>query len=189
MEVALEPVHMSSRLVHPLSMRRDEFVEWIKEMLFHSFVLGNHYESYVTTMRYIEELVKEHREKGNKSRLKTLVPTIDKFHTELHLVEALDMYNAKYSITNRRHVPPTFNEIRHILNLAQLLAINVHMKLVSFDGDQTLYSDGGNFEEKSGLSYQIIELVKAGVVVTVITAANYEHNGPLYGTCARALNE
>ena len=180
MEVANEPKHISSRYTHEVSMRKDGLVDWMKDMLYHSFVLGNNYDSYVTTMRYIEELIKEHMIKGDKSRLKSLVPTIGIFHTELHLVEALDMYDAKYSITSRRHVPPTFNEIRHILNLSQLLAINVNLRLVSFDGDQTLYSDGGNFEEKSGLSYQIIELVKAGIIVTVITAANYEHNGPMY---------
>jgi len=180
MQVASDPEELRSRNTHAVAMRKDGLVDWIKELMMHSFVLGNQYDSYVTTMKYIETLIKEHREKGDSSRLKSLVPTIGAFHTELHLVEAFDMYNAKYSITSRRHVPPAFNEIRHILNLSQLLAINVDLKMVSFDGDQTLYSDGGNFEEKSGLSYQIIELLKAGITVCVITAANYEHNGPMY---------
>ena len=48
----------------------------------------------------------------------------------------------RYCITNRRHVNVTFNEIRHILNLAQIHAIKTTVKLVTFDGDQTLYADG-----------------------------------------------
>ncbi len=170
------------------AMRKDKLVEWIKEMMHHSFVLGNSVESYITTMEYIEELVREHREwtdssralRRKTSRLKTLVPTVDVFHTELHLKDAFTKYNNKYAITSRKHVPPTFNEIRHVLNLSQLLAIGDDLKFISFDGDQTLYSDGGNFEEKSGLSYQIIELIKAGVIICVITAANYFHDGPKY---------
>ena len=90
------------------------------------------------------------------------------------------MYNEKYAITARCHVAPTFNEIRHILNLGQLMAIGTDLKFISFDGDQTLYSDGGNFAENSGLSYQIIELIKAGIIVCVVTAANYQHNGEKY---------
>jgi IMP and pyridine-specific 5'-nucleotidase len=43
--------------------------------------------------------------------------------------------------------------------------------LISFDGDQTLYSDGGNFAPNADLAKAIIELMKAGVTVAVITAA------------------
>ena len=161
---------------------RDGFMDWMRDMLRHSFVLGNAYDSYVTTMKYMEGLIKEHKERapGTTSKLQTLCPSVGTFHTELHLVEAFHMYDSKYSITARKHIPPTFHEIRHMLNLAQLLAINVDLKMVSFDGDQTLYSDGGNFEETSGLAYQIIELLKAGIKVVLITAANYQDQGPQY---------
>ncbi len=163
------------------SHRKDELLDWIKELLYHSFVLGNKKDSYLETMGYIEALVDEHRTMGGVgSRLKTLVPSVSHFHTKLHLKEAFDMYDEKYAVTQRRHLAPTFNEIRHILNLSQLIAIGTELKFVSFDGDQTLYSDGGNFEEKSGLSYQIIELLKAGIIVCVITAANYQHDGSKY---------
>ena len=185
---ATDESRMSLRNHYNQSMRKDNFVEWIKEMMHHSFVLGNTTESYTTTMEYIEELIREHRAWSGisgtatrkTSRLKNLVPTVDVFHTELQLKEAFTRYNGKYAMTSRKHVPPTFNEIRHILNLSQLLAIGDKLKFISFDGDQTLYSDGGNFEEKSGLSYQIIELIKAGVIICVITAANYFHDGPKY---------
>jgi IMP and pyridine-specific 5'-nucleotidase len=166
------------------SQRKDQFVEWIKGMLYHSFVLGNKTESYQQTMLYIEELIEEHRQKTESGetggRLKTLVPSIGYFHTAVPLKAAFDMYNDKYMVTARQHVAPTFHEIRHMLNLAQLMAINKNLKFVSFDGDQTLYSDGGNFAENSGLSFQIIELIKAGIMVCVITAANYQHEGDKY---------
>jgi len=163
------------------SHRKDEFLNWVKELLYHSFVLGNKKDSYLETMGYIEMLVEEHRSlRGEGSRLKALVPSVSHFHTRLHLKEAFDMYDEKYAVTQRRHLAPTFNEIRHILNLSQLIGIGTKLKFVSFDGDQTLYSDGGNFEEKSGLSYQIIELLKAGIIVCVITAANYQHDGSKY---------
>lgn len=165
--------------------RKDALVDWMKGMMYHSFVLGNKKESYVQTMLYIQELIEEHRSKSengdsHSSRLKSLVPSIGFFHTRVCLKDAFEMYDEKYAITARCHVAPTFNEIRHILNLGQLMAIGTDLKFVSFDGDQTLYSDGGNFAENSGLSFQIIELIKAGIIVCVVTAANYQHNGEKY---------
>jgi IMP and pyridine-specific 5'-nucleotidase len=56
-------------------------------------------------------------------------------------------YNAKYSIASRKFVRPSFNEIRHILNLAQLTAIAKQLKLITLDGDCTLYADGKAFED------------------------------------------
>ena len=45
-----------------------------------------------------------------------------------------------------RFVYPTFNELRHIVNLAQVLGIK-RFKLITFDGDQTLYADQKNFDD------------------------------------------
>ena len=40
------------------------------------------------------------------------------------------------------------NEIRHVLNLAQVLAVrDTNLRLVTFDGDCTLYSDGSDFSD------------------------------------------
>ena len=33
------------------------------------------------------------------------------------------MYDAKYKVSSRRCVQPSFNEVRHVLNLAQVLAM------------------------------------------------------------------
>jgi IMP and pyridine-specific 5'-nucleotidase len=167
--------------------RRDAFIDWIKEMLNHSFVLGNNERSYVETMTHMEDLVREHRVKGTSSRLHQLVPSISTFHTDLFLRDAFVMYNDKFAITKRNHIAPTFNEIRHILNLSQLKGLGTNLKFVSFDGDQTLYSDGGNFDEKSELSYQIIELIRNGIIVCVITAASYAFDGSKYEVRLKGL--
>lgn len=57
------------------------------------------------------------------SRLTRLVPSIGTFHTRLPLRRAFEAYNAKYGVTKRRYVCISFNEIRHILNLAQIMAM------------------------------------------------------------------
>lgn len=74
-----------------------------------------------------------------RARLKQYVPSVSVFHTPLPLRQAFEKYDAKYNITKRRHVPPSFNEIRHILNLAQVMALGKTLEFISFDGDQTLY--------------------------------------------------
>ena len=104
------------------SHRKDAFIEWMKEMLYHSFAL-NAPETYYGTMTYMEELVDEHRQAPLTSRLRSFVPTIGKFHTALALKESFRKYDNKYSISQRRCIPPSFNEIRHILNLAQIISL------------------------------------------------------------------
>ena len=123
-----------------------------------------------------------------------------------------------YQQTKRKHIQPSFNEIRHILNLAQILAFrkkDSHSKaadlsasgsgldlvevpdyecrgattpgqqlngprMISFDGDQTLYSDGANFESNPKLAYYIYQLLRHGVAVAVVTAAGYEYDVEKY---------
>ena len=104
------------------SHRKDAFIEWMKEMLHHSFAL-NAPDTYYGTMSFFEELIEEHRRSPTTSRLRSYVPTIGKFHTPLQLKEAFRMYDNKYSISQRRCIPPSFNEIRHVLNLAQIISL------------------------------------------------------------------
>jgi IMP and pyridine-specific 5'-nucleotidase len=101
--------------------------------------------------------------------------------------DAFMLYDEKYAVSQRRHLPPSFNEIRHILNLAQVMALSSSLKLISFDGDQTLYSDGGNFDNKEGLAEGIAMLMKSGVNVAVITAAGYGLDGSKYEVRLRVL--
>ena len=199
-----------------LTDRKDGLIDWMKEMLFHSFVL-NEKETYCGTMMYFEELIEEHRyfnatDEANyssrrlnneTSRLKQYVPTVGRFFTSLPLHKAFKIYDEKYFISERNFVAPSFNEIRHILNLAQIMvtnnsyllifsifdkikfrlchyqAIGRNLQLISFDGDQTLYSDGGNFEDNDELASAIILLLKHNVKVALITAAGYGYYGAL----------
>lgn len=189
------------------------------------------------------------------SRLQKLVPSIGIFYTRLPLRKAFMAYNQKYGITKRQYICISFNEIRHILNLAQILAMMKEPKqevvvdetaerqnttdtraleawvgmeentprteeeegddsskapqhheklerrdrsdslkesidslsllpdralfpgpkLICFDGDQTLYSDGSNFESSgSKLAKYLYLLLKHGCYIAVVTAAGYD---------------
>eukprot|EP00947_MAST-08B_sp_MAST-8B-sp1_P002849 g2849.t1 len=166
--------------------RSDALVQCIKDMLKHSFVLNLMPTTAADTFSYFEELVAEHRRlsaakdgsgaaAAARSRLATMVPSIGTFFTDLPLREAFIKYDGKYSICKRRFVTISFNEIRHILNLAQVAAIHDSLKLITFDGDQTLYEDGGNFD-----NVKLMELMKTllerGVAVAIVTAASYAEN-------------
>ena len=194
------------------------------------------------------------------SRLQKLVPSIGIFYTRLPLRKAFMAYNQKYGITKRQYICISFNEIRHILNLAQILAMMKEPKqevvvdetaerqnttdtraleawvgmeentprteeeegddskashhheklerrdrsdslkesidslslltdkssfpgpkLICFDGDQTLYSDGSNFESSgSKLAKYLYLLLKHGCYIAVVTAAGYEYQTAKY---------
>jgi hypothetical protein len=53
-------------------------------------------------------------------------------------------------------------------------------KMITFDGDQTLYSDGSNFDSNPALASYLCQLLKHGVIVAVVTAAGYEYNVEKY---------
>lgn len=171
------------------------------------------------------------------SRLQMLVPTVKTFFTRLPLRMAFEAYDTKYSVTSRKHVCISFNEIRHILNLSQIMAMCpgltreealqaisgeiVHSSeendeeeedddeitpgrirklsmdsashffkdiddkfrgptLITFDADQTLYSDGANFESNPRLANYIYLLLKKNVHVAIVTAAGYEYQTAKY---------
>lgn len=48
--------------------------------------------------------------------------------------------------------------------------------MITFDGDQTLYTDGANFESNPRLAFYIYQLLRHGVAVAVVTAAGYEYD-------------
>eukprot|EP00573_Skeletonema_grethae_P011677 CAMPEP_0201696858 /NCGR_PEP_ID=MMETSP0578-20130828/8365_1 /ASSEMBLY_ACC=CAM_ASM_000663 /TAXON_ID=267565 /ORGANISM="Skeletonema grethea, Strain CCMP 1804" /LENGTH=569 /DNA_ID=CAMNT_0048182891 /DNA_START=174 /DNA_END=1883 /DNA_ORIENTATION=+ len=271
--------------------RRDGLIEWMKSMLMHSFVLDALDTTGADTFSHFEVLIDEHRKMTDQylddisqngksafvpSRLKQLVPQVGTFYTRLPLRKAFEAYNQKYGITKRRHICISFNEIRHILNLAQIIAMtdsfkggnvgllpplvpngsgggrgaNYEMKegetddqaikawtsmtvtprrepdesddsqasgdnspkersrnmcdrsesiaieeafsllpertalpgpkLICFDGDQTLYSDGANFESNPKLAKYLFLLLKHGVTIAVVTAAGYEYQAAKY---------
>jgi len=190
-------------------------------MLSHSFVLDCLEDTGPDTFTHFEVLIDEHRrlEKEGSvrpSRLKQLVPTVGTFHTRLPLRHAFQVYNDKHLLTKRKHIQISFNEIRHILNLAQVIAMrypegclerspkadenfsqdlenddeieegNIAAgqlkgpKMITFDGDQTLYTDGSNFDSNPRLANYLYLLLRHGVSVAVVTAAGYEYNVEKY---------
>lgn len=252
--------------------RKDGLIAWMKNMLNHSFVLDALESTAEDTFHHFEELIDEHRSRqpdDPPSRLKQLVPTVNIFHTHLPLKRAFVAYNKKYALTKRKHITISFNELRHILNLAQVMALrgqdeeeqlvtslkdwekspgifhasmmipvagntistsppslclgapaippvkyltnktsasNVKNnndndndngivtrytntnetdnnddktfkgpKMITFDGDQTLYSDGANFDKNPELAGYLYLLLRHGVTIAVVTAAGYEY--------------
>ncbi|KAI9291846.1 IMP-specific 5'-nucleotidase 1 [Neoconidiobolus thromboides FSU 785] len=178
--------------------KRDPFIEFIKSMLMTPFVLHSrpryegtledeqralevsesNEEKFAEILKRVEVLVEEHRKKTEQgirehSRLHRLVPSVGNFFTDLPLKEAFLKVNAQQCISARRFVPPSFNEIRKILNVAQVQAVSNNLKLVTFDGDMTLYADGQDFEQDSELVSLLISLLEKDLFVAVVTAAGY----------------
>ena len=182
MSVASSSSRRRNYLLHP--HRTDGLIGFIKDMLHHSFVLDTMASTTDATWCHIEELIEEHRANAGKemraSRLSEIVPTVSRFFTPLPLREAWTMYDAKYKVSSRRCVQPSFNEVRHVLNLAQVLAMRqTQLRLVSFDGDCTLYSDGKDFSDPK-LARYIALLLRRGVHVALVTAAGYAYDAPRY---------
>lgn len=61
-------------------------------------------------------------------------------YTRLPLEEAFKYQDARRFISSRRFVPPSFNDIRLILNTAQIMGLTSAgpLELATFDGDVTL---------------------------------------------------
>ncbi len=59
-------------------------------------------------------------------------------------------------------------------------------KLITFDGDQTLYADQQNFSD-SLLAHQLLILLQSGISIALVTAANYGLSGEKYETRLRGL--
>lgn len=102
----------------------------------------------------------EHQMDGlhHQSKLKLLVPSIGTFFTRLPLAEAFKYQDRKRFISSRRFVPPSFNDIRLILNTAQIIGLTTSgpLELATFDGDVTLYDDGKSLEPQSEVIPRII---------------------------------
>lgn len=117
-----------------------------------------------------------------KSRLNQLVPTIGSFFTELPLEKAFLWEDSQRGISERRMVAPSFNDIRRILNTAQIFYFTDQkrkyhrnqLKLVTFDGDVTLYEDGGSLDYTNPVISYILKLLESDIRVGIVTAAGYD---------------
>ncbi|KAI1766107.1 IMP-specific 5-nucleotidase [Hypoxylon sp. FL1150] len=179
--------------------RRDQFIEWIKGLLAVPFVLysqptglfetngfsiaqtsGEAHRRYAEIMRDIEVMVDDHITHQSDatrvpSKLKLLVPTIGTFFTRLPLEAAFKFQDRKRYISSRRFVSPSFNDVRLILNSAQLMAVTTYgtLRLATFDGDVTLYDDGESLEPSSPVIARMIDLMRKNVKIGIVTAAGY----------------
>lgn len=72
--------------------------------------------------------------------LQLLVPSIGTFFTRLPLAAAFKYQDKRRFISSRRFVPPSFNDIRLVLNTAQVMGLikTGPLELATFDGDVTL---------------------------------------------------
>ncbi|CAG90331.2 DEHA2G07414p [Debaryomyces hansenii CBS767] len=117
------------------------------------------------------------------SRLRKLVPSVGRFFTPLPLTEAFLVEDSRRSISKRRLVSPSFNDVRSILNTAQVLALakmyqdsdesGSRLKLITFDGDVTLYADGSSLTPDAPVIDKLIKLLSMNLFIGVVTAAGY----------------
>ncbi|KAF6011459.1 hypothetical protein HII13_002468 [Brettanomyces bruxellensis] len=206
--------------------RHDEFIQFIKSLLSTPFVLyavkpagtisdveeimvdSEARRRYAEIFHDLESLVDNHIEMTNAgvpelSRLHQLVPSIGTFFTPLPLEKAFYIEDERRSISKRRLVAPSFNDIRLILNTAQIiwlatayqtgrstnryLKMKTHglssmtttseedrLKLITFDGDITLYEDGENIESTSPIITELVKLLSKGIYIGIVTAAGYK---------------
>ena len=108
-------------------------------------MIDDHSEFYVKSifkLFFSDTCPVEHQKVGTQgqSKLKLLVPSIGTFFTRLPLADAFRCQDKKRFISSRRFVPPSFNDIRLILNTAQLMGVISagQLDLATFDGDVTL---------------------------------------------------
>lgn len=108
------------------------------------------------------------------SKLGMLVPTAGPFFTRLPLEAAFKYQDRKRYISSRRYVAPSFNDVRLVLNSAQIMAVTGGtLQLATFDGDVTLYDDGQSLEPTSPIVPRLL-----GTLYSVNT-----HSSPLDITC------
>jgi len=135
---------------------------------------------YSQIMKDVEELILDHivhQQSGtaHASKLKLLVPSVGTFFTPLPLQDAFNFQDAKRCISSRRFVPPSFNDIRLVLNTAQAMSIvrKSKLELVTFDGDVTLYDDGESLTPDNPVIPRILDLLRNGARIGIVTAAGY----------------
>jgi len=103
------------------------------------------------------------------------VPSVGVFFTPLPLEDAFVYQDQRRFISSRRFVAPSFNDIRLILNTAQIIGLvrERRIQLVTFDGDVTLYDDGESLRSSNPVIPRIIKLLMSGTKVGIVTAAGY----------------
>ncbi|KAJ4865218.1 IMP-specific 5'-nucleotidase domain-containing protein [Trichoderma breve] len=185
--------------------RRDQFIEWIKGLLAVPFVLYSQptgvfgddtnvakmaeeaHRRYAEIMRDVELMIDDHIARQNQdrvlpSKLGMLVPTAGPFFTRLPLEAAFKYQDRKRYMSSRRYVAPSFNDVRLVLNSAQIMAVtNGALQLATFDGDVTLYDDGQSLEPSSPIIPRLLDLLRKNIKIGIVTAAGYTTADRYYG--------
>ena len=125
-----------------------------------------------------------------------LVPTIGTFFTPLALESAFRYQDSQRAISSRRFVPPSFNDVRLILNTAQVLSLvrssngdpQRNIDLITFDGDVTLYDDGGSLISSSPVLPHLLHLLALGIKIGIVTAAGYTDPSKYHGRLSGLLD-
>lgn len=140
------------------------------------------HERYSQIMQDVEELIADHRRQLSlpasqvfASKLKLLVPSVGTFFTSLPLRAAFEYQDSRRHISSRRFVAPSFNDIRVILNTAQVMSLvsSGGVKLMTFDGDVTLYDDGQSLTDDNPVIPRLLGLLAQDVRIGIVTAAGY----------------
>lgn len=128
--------------------------------------------------------------KAHRSKLKLLVPTVGSFFTSLALHDAFIWQDQRRFISYRRFVPPSFNDIRLVLNTAQVMSLvrGGPLELITFDGDVTLYDDGNNLTPENPVIPKILHLMRRGSKIGIVTAAGYTEAKRYYERLFGLLN-
>ena len=122
---------------------QDALIGFILEWILHP--IDGRTLSVLEVFESIEQMITEYvKSDGAPCRLTKYVPQSPKFFLSLPLVKAIQEYNINTHLLSRRYVAPSFKEIRHVLNLAVVDSIASHVKLITFDADDTIYEDGGS---------------------------------------------
>lgn len=120
----------------------------LQSHLLSSFFLSfssSHYANWKKTT-----VARQNQDRVFPSKLGMLVPTAGPFFTRLPLEAAFKYQDRKRYISSRRYVAPSFNDVRLVLNSAQIMAVTGGtLQLATFDGDVTLYDDGQSLEPTS----------------------------------------
>lgn len=170
--------------MHSENIVRDRYAAVFKDL---EGLIGDHSDASSTPRL----MVVKHQDNSTptQSKLKMLVPTIGMFFTPLPLEKAFLCTDPKRAISQRRYVAPSFNgrvpcnetdpDIRRLLATAQLLALtntsspSTRLRLITFDGDVTLYPDGSTLLPSNPVIPFLLDLLSQGVHVGIVTAAGY----------------
>jgi IMP and pyridine-specific 5'-nucleotidase len=109
----------------------------------------------------------------SSSELSALVPSMGKAWLALDLGLALATVDARARLRARRLVPPSFAEVRRVVNEATVVASARGLALLTLDADNTIYSDGGTLTFDAPIVPLLVRVLRAGVKVAIVTAASY----------------